>query len=65
MRRPTLAVHDGDVIGGQVLLGLDGHDERGAAAGGHHLVREVGRLETQRERTLLKTETRRKRSDAG
>ena len=57
-----------------MLLGLDGHEEGGAAPGRHHLVREVHRLEAQRERTLLWTEMGstgqtqvryRTRSDAG
>ena len=53
----TLAVHDWDVVGSQVLLGLDGHEQGRAAPGRHHLVREVDRLEAQRERTLLRTGT--------
>jgi hypothetical protein len=48
----TLAVANGDVIGGEPPA-LDADDQGGAAAAGHDLMRIVTGLETQGERALL------------
>ena len=49
----TFAVEDGDVVCGQLGLGLDAHQQGAAPPGGHDLAREVLALEGQGERSLL------------